>query len=85
MQLLWLTSDVGILVSISDSLEKVVGVDISQRCLARAAKILHTKLTTQTEAGSSQIKSAVLYDGSITTFDSQLLILGCMDLISEPV
>lgn len=35
-------------------------------------QILHTKLTTKTEAGSNQIKSAVLYDGSITIFDSRL-------------
>lgn len=35
-------------------------------------QILHTKLTTKTEVGSDQIKSAVLYDGSITTFDSRL-------------
>lgn len=35
-------------------------------------QILHTKLTTKTEAGSSRIKSALLYDGSITSFDSRL-------------
>ncbi|KAK1369095.1 Small RNA 2'-O-methyltransferase [Heracleum sosnowskyi] len=68
------------------SLEKVVGVDISQRSLARAAKILHTKLTTKTEAGSSQIKSAVLYDGSITTFDSRVYgfdIGTCLEVIEH--
>ncbi|KAL8108480.1 hypothetical protein AgCh_024799 [Apium graveolens] len=68
------------------SLENVVGVDISQRSLARAAKILHTKLTIKTEAGSDQIKSAVLYDGSITTFDSRLYgfdIGTCLEVIEH--
>ncbi|KAL1833949.1 hypothetical protein ACET3Z_003600 [Daucus carota] len=68
------------------SLETIVGVDISQRSLARAAKILHTKLTTKTEAGSSRIKSALLYDGSITSFDSRLYgfdIGTCLEVIEH--
>lgn len=91
------------LLNYQTSLEKVVGVDISQKSLIRAAKVriisifystsllasfdicsfslrldliiclhfflqvLHSKLNTNTG-----IKSAVLYDGSITDFDSRL-------------
>ncbi|KAL3631590.1 hypothetical protein CASFOL_024574 [Castilleja foliolosa] len=56
------------------SLEKIVGVDISQRALAKAAKSLHTKLNrlVESEEPSSKIKSAILYDGSITKFDSKV-------------
>ncbi|KAM0950721.1 putative Methyltransferase domain, HEN1, double-stranded RNA binding domain 2 [Dioscorea sansibarensis] len=52
----------------STTLEKIVGVDISVKGLTRAAKILHSKLSVK----SSKVQSAVLYDGSITDFDSRL-------------
>ncbi|GAV65633.1 dsrm domain-containing protein/Methyltransf_23 domain-containing protein [Cephalotus follicularis] len=56
------------------ALEKIVGVDISHKSLSRAAKMLHSKLSTKSDADASCaiIKSAVLYDGSITDFDSRL-------------
>ncbi|KAL0300548.1 UNVERIFIED_CONTAM: Small RNA 2'-O-methyltransferase [Sesamum radiatum] len=62
------------LLSYPTSLEKIVGVDISQRALARAAKSLHSKLNRllDSKEPSSKIKSAVLYDGSITKCDSRL-------------
>ncbi|XP_073149398.1 small RNA 2'-O-methyltransferase-like [Henckelia pumila] len=70
------------------SLEKIVGVDISQRSLARAAKSLHTKLNSLLDAKdtSSAIKSAVLYDGSITKYDSRLHgfdIATCLEVIEH--
>ncbi|KAF6139508.1 hypothetical protein GIB67_015465 [Kingdonia uniflora] len=49
------------------TLEKIVGVDISRKSLGRAAKVLHSKLSS-----GRNIKSALLYDGSITVFDSRL-------------
>ncbi|XP_010537614.1 PREDICTED: small RNA 2'-O-methyltransferase [Tarenaya hassleriana] len=50
------------------SLETIVGVDISPKGLARAAKMLHSKLNT----GANDFKSAKLYEGSIIEFDSRL-------------
>ncbi|ONI11183.1 hypothetical protein PRUPE_4G091400 [Prunus persica] len=64
------------------SLEKIAGVDISQKSLTRAAKILHSKL----DASMSAINSAVLYDGSITAFDSRLSgfdIGTCLEVIEH--
>ncbi|KAE9452432.1 hypothetical protein C3L33_15670, partial [Rhododendron williamsianum] len=56
------------------SLEKIVGVDLSRKSLAHAAKILYSKLSTSSDANASStfIKSVLLYDGSITIFDSRL-------------
>ncbi|XP_020232957.1 small RNA 2'-O-methyltransferase isoform X2 [Cajanus cajan] len=56
------------------SLEKMAGVDISQKGLSRAAKILNSKLVTNSDAGGqwTSIKSVILYEGSITNFGSQL-------------
>ncbi|XVF75028.1 hypothetical protein PTKIN_Ptkin13bG0156200 [Pterospermum kingtungense] len=56
------------------SLETIVGVDISQKSLSHAAKVLHSKLTMRSDPDAScrSIKSAVLYDGSITDFDYRL-------------
>ncbi|XP_048229208.1 small RNA 2'-O-methyltransferase isoform X1 [Ricinus communis] len=72
------------LLDYSTSLEKVVGVDISQKSLSRAAKILHTKLSsTNSDSG---IKSAVLYGGSIIDFDSRLCgfdIGTCLEVIEH--
>ncbi|KAL3512918.1 hypothetical protein ACH5RR_025635, partial [Cinchona calisaya] len=69
-------------------LEKIVGVDISQKSLTRAAKMLHSKLNTKLEARvpSNRIKSAVLYEGSITSFDSRLCgfdIGTCLEVIEH--
>ncbi|PQQ21239.1 small RNA 2-O-methyltransferase [Prunus yedoensis var. nudiflora] len=64
------------------SLEKIAGVDISQKSLTRAAKILNSKL----DASMSAINSAVLYDGSITAFDSRLSgfdIGTCLEVIEH--
>lgn len=71
------------LMSYPTSLEKIVGVDLSQRGLAKAAKLLHTKLNSLPD---SKIKSAVLYDGNITKFDSQLHgfdIATCLEVIEH--
>ncbi|KAL3833726.1 hypothetical protein ACJIZ3_008462 [Penstemon smallii] len=70
------------------SLEKIVGVDISQRSLARAAKSLHSKLNrlVDTKDPSCKIKVAVLFDGSITKFDSRLYGFGiatCLEVIEH--
>ncbi|XVF26334.1 hypothetical protein REPUB_Repub14bG0007300 [Reevesia pubescens] len=70
------------------SLETIVGVDISQKSLSRAAKVLHSKLTTESDpdAPCRSIKSAVLYDGSITDFDSRFcgFDLGtCLEVIEH--
>ncbi|KAL9452885.1 hypothetical protein AB3S75_008634 [Citrus x aurantiifolia] len=56
------------------ALEKIVGVDISQKSLSRAAKIIHSKLSKKLDAAvpCTDVKSAVLYDGSVTVFDSRL-------------
>ncbi|KAJ0975736.1 hypothetical protein J5N97_017701 [Dioscorea zingiberensis] len=66
----------------STTLEKIVGVDISVKGLTRAAKILHSKLS----VNSSNIQSAILYDGSITEFDSRLCgfdIGTCLEVIEH--
>lgn len=70
------------------SLERIVGVDISIKALARAAKTLHSKLSNNctTPVKSSMIKSALLLDGSITTFDSRLYgcdIGTCLEVIEH--
>ncbi|CAM9000829.1 unnamed protein product [Rhodiola kirilowii] len=70
------------------SLEKVVGVDISQKSLARAAKMLHSKLGRESdvEAPSRNLKSAILYEGSIIECDSQLCgfdIGTCLEVIEH--
>ncbi|KAL9673177.1 hypothetical protein QQ045_029431 [Rhodiola kirilowii] len=70
------------------SLEKVVGVDISQKSLARAAKMLHSKLGRESDvkAPSRNLKSAILYDGSIIECDSQLCgfdIGTCLEVIEH--
>ncbi|PIN12640.1 putative protein HEN1/CORYMBOSA2 [Handroanthus impetiginosus] len=76
------------LLSYPTSLEKVVGVDISKRSLARAAKSLHSKLNglLDSKESMSKIKYAVLYDGSITKFDSRLRgfdIATCLEVIEH--
>ncbi|KAF7842437.1 small RNA 2'-O-methyltransferase isoform X1 [Senna tora] len=56
------------------SLERIVGVDISQKGLTRAAKVLNSKLgaNSDVDAPYAGINSVVLYEGSITSFDSRL-------------
>ncbi|PHT55601.1 hypothetical protein CQW23_04087 [Capsicum baccatum] len=76
------------LLAYQTSLEKIAGVDISQRALARAAKILHSKLNGNIEAEqpTNRIKSALLYDGSILTCDSRLCgydIATCLEVIEH--
>ncbi|CAL5412591.1 unnamed protein product [Camellia sinensis] len=70
------------------SLEKIVGVDISRKSLTRAAKIIHSKLSRSSDATvpSAGLKSAVLYYGSITDFDSRLYgfdIGTCLEVIEH--
>lgn len=69
----------------STTLEKVAGVDISRKSLIRAAKILHTKLSAS-PSRQKNIRSAILYDGSITGFDSRLRefdIGTCLEVIEH--
>ncbi|KAL9272746.1 Small RNA 2'-O-methyltransferase-like protein [Drosera capensis] len=56
------------LIGYPTSLKKIVGVDLSRKGLTRAAKMLHSKLSNST----SGLKKALLYEGSITVFDSYL-------------
>ncbi|KAI3964043.1 hypothetical protein MKW92_014286 [Papaver armeniacum] len=70
------------------TLETIVGVDISRKSLTRAAKVLHSKLSAVHGKDSrlSSIKSALLYDGSITTFDTRLYgfdIGTCLEVIEH--
>lgn len=70
------------------SLETIVGVDLSLKSLSRAAKVLHSKLSTQSDprTSCSNIKSAALYDGSIIVFDSRLSgfdIATCLEVIEH--
>ncbi|CAI0545522.1 unnamed protein product, partial [Linum tenue] len=65
------------------SLETIVGVDISRKSLSRAAKILHSKLAANTDIA---VKSAILYDGSITVHDPRLCgfdIATCLEVIEH--
>ncbi|KAJ3679356.1 hypothetical protein LUZ60_017367 [Juncus effusus] len=66
-------------------LKQIVGVDISVRALTRAAKVLHQKLSKNC-AMQACLKSAVLYDGSITDFDARLYkfdIATCIEVIEH--
>ncbi|XP_057748440.1 small RNA 2'-O-methyltransferase isoform X1 [Arachis stenosperma] len=70
------------------SLEKIVGVDISPKGLTRAAKVLHSKLVTNSDSGVqlTSIKSLILYEGSITKFGSRLQgfdIGTCLEVIEH--
>lgn len=69
------------------SLEKIVGIDISQKGLIRAAKILNSKLEKlETTKPTSGMKSAILYEGSITVFDPRLYgfdIGTCLEVIEH--
>ncbi|XP_010439550.1 PREDICTED: small RNA 2'-O-methyltransferase-like [Camelina sativa] len=64
------------------SLQTIIGVDISPKGLARAAKMLHIKLNKE----DYNVKSATLYDGSILEFDSRLYdvdIGTCLEVIEH--
>ncbi|KAK3016002.1 hypothetical protein RJ639_007031 [Escallonia herrerae] len=76
------------LLDYSTSLEKIVGVDISQKALTRAAKILHSKLSPNSDTlmANNRLKSALLYEGSITNFDPRLSgfdIGTCLEVIEH--
>ncbi|KAL2477180.1 Small RNA 2'-O-methyltransferase [Forsythia ovata] len=76
------------LLDYSTSLEKIAGVDISQKGLAKAAKTLHPKLNRKlcAEVPSKEIKSVLLYKGSVTIFDSRLYgfdIGTCLEVIEH--
>jgi len=67
------------------TLEKLVGVDISRKGLTRAAKSLHQKLSKKLLVQTT-VPTAVLYDGSITDFDSRLYgfdIGTCLEVIEH--
>ncbi|KAF8114981.1 hypothetical protein N665_0030s0030 [Sinapis alba] len=64
------------------SLHTIFGVDISQKRLARAAKMLHAKVN----KGACNLKSITLYDGSILEFDYRLhdIDIGtCLEVIEH--
>ncbi|CAN8325440.1 unnamed protein product [Cochlearia groenlandica] len=64
------------------SLQTIIGVDISKKALARAAKMLHLKLNKE----ACNIESATLYDGSILEFDSRLYDIDigtCLEVIEH--
>ncbi|KAF3450281.1 hypothetical protein FNV43_RR06361 [Rhamnella rubrinervis] len=74
------------LLNYSTSLEKIVGVDISRKSLVRAAKVLHSKLSSKSDVPCAGMKSLILYDGSITDFDSRLYgfdIGTCLEVIEH--
>ncbi|KAK8458933.1 hypothetical protein SEVIR_2G046600v4 [Setaria viridis] len=67
------------------TLEKLVGVDISRKGLTRAAKSLHQKLSKKLLVQTT-VPTAVLYDGSITDYDSRLYgfdIGTCLEVIEH--
>ncbi|XP_073100785.1 small RNA 2'-O-methyltransferase isoform X2 [Elaeis guineensis] len=67
------------------TIEKIVGVDLSRKGLIRAAKILHQKLSSNSLMQTS-IRTAVLYDGSITDFDARLYgfdVGTCLEVIEH--
>ncbi|RLM86804.1 small RNA 2' [Panicum miliaceum] len=67
------------------TLEKLVGVDISRKGLTRAAKSLHQKLSKKSLVQTT-VPTAVLFDGSITDFDSRLYgfdIGTCLEVIEH--
>ncbi|CAH8345755.1 unnamed protein product [Eruca vesicaria subsp. sativa] len=70
------------LLEVPTSLQTIVGVDISQKALARAAKMLHSTLN----KGACKLKSVTLFDGSILEFDSRLHgidIATCLEVIEH--
>ncbi|WVZ97119.1 hypothetical protein U9M48_042676 [Paspalum notatum var. saurae] len=67
------------------TLEKLVGVDISRKGLTIVAKSLHQKLSKKSLTQTT-VPNAVLYDGSITNYDSRLYdfdIDTCLEVIEH--
>ncbi|RAL41981.1 hypothetical protein DM860_016356 [Cuscuta australis] len=76
------------LLGYTSSLERIVGVDLSRKGLARAAKVIHQKLSANidTKLSSNKVKYAALFYGSITNFDSRLRgfdIATCLEVIEH--
>ncbi|XP_078437263.1 small RNA 2'-O-methyltransferase-like [Wolffia australiana] len=69
------------------TLKRITGVDISLRGLYRAAKLLHTKLSSKEAVTAGNcIRSAALYCGSITDYDSRLHgfdVATCLEVIEH--
>ncbi|CAN7070969.1 unnamed protein product [Brassica oleracea var. botrytis] len=64
------------------TLQTIIGVDISPKGLARAAKMLHVKLNKE----ACNVNTATLYDGSILEFDSRLYDIDigtCLEVIEH--
>ncbi|KAK1282639.1 Small RNA 2'-O-methyltransferase [Acorus calamus] len=70
------------------TLQKIVGVDLSKKSLSRAAKMVHSKLSMNSNHGiqTASVKSAELYYGSITDFDPRLCAFDigtCLEVIEH--
>ncbi|KAK1277087.1 Small RNA 2'-O-methyltransferase [Acorus gramineus] len=70
------------------TLQKIVGVDLSKKGLSRAAKMVHSKLSMNSNHGieNASLKSAELYYGSITDFDPRLYAFDigtCLEVIEH--
>ncbi|KAK1309019.1 Small RNA 2'-O-methyltransferase [Acorus calamus] len=70
------------------TLQKIVGVDLSKKSLSRAAKMVHSKLSMNSNHGiqNASVKSAELYYGSITDFDPRLYAFDigtCLEVIEH--
>lgn len=66
----------------------IAGVDISQRSLFRAAKVLHSKLGMdhKSRLATDSFKSAFIYEGSITEFDQRIHgfdVATCIEVIEH--
>lgn len=66
----------------------IAGVDISQRSLIRAAKVLHSKLGVdhKSRLATASFKSAFIYEGSITEFDRRVHgfdVATCIEVIEH--
>lgn len=66
----------------------IAGVDISQRSLIRAAKVLHTKLDVghKPRLATPSFESAFIYEGSITEFDRRIHgfdVATCIEVIEH--
>jgi len=66
----------------------IAGVDISQRSLIRAAKVLHSKLDVdhKSRLATNNFKNAFIYEGSITEFDRRVHgfdVATCIEVIEH--
>ncbi|KAL9224853.1 hypothetical protein vseg_000848 [Gypsophila vaccaria] len=75
------------LVDAPSSLQKIVGIDLSHKGLIRAAKVINSKLEKLKAAVPTlPIESVILYEGSITVFDSRLYgydVGACLEVIEH--